>query len=82
MIIIYGTSGCGFCDLAKQLCSKLGIKPEFRDIGYKKWYLEYKDHQNDNMRMDMPYIIVDGNPIGGYGKFVEYIRNIKELGDI
>lgn len=76
MIIIYGTRGCGFCKMAVDKCKKFRLEYEYRDIGIRKWYLEYASvKQNDT---DVPQIFKNEEYIGNYKDFVDYIQQIRE----
>jgi glutaredoxin len=71
MIVIYGNKGCSACTLAKKKCASLSLRYEFRDIGYKKWYVEY----TQSGAVDLPYVLVNGKPIGGYKELRDYCND-------
>lgn len=74
MIDIYGTANCAFCLRAKKLCERLGLKYEYKDIGY----IKYKD-ELDNLLTDgyntVPQIFRYNSHIGGYNELATELEN-------
>ena len=62
-ILIYTTSGCFYCDQAKQLCRKANVDYQTKEVGvditredFTTLYPHVKAY---------PYVIIDGKEIGG-----------------
>lgn len=72
MIIIYGMSGCGFCRMAVDKCKKYNLGYEYRDIGYSKWYKEFKK-LGVNLNA-LPQVIIPGMSPGNYDSLNHYIE--------
>lgn len=78
-IVIYSKDNCNFCSRAKALVSAKGLTYQEMKIG----------EGGDIMREDfmalfpnvqtVPFIIIDGEEIGGFNALVEYFNNKQEL---
>jgi len=64
MIIIYGKTQCGYCDMAKRLCETRGLDFEYKQLD-KDFTREVILEEFPGART-FPQIIVDGEKIGGY----------------
>lgn len=71
MIVIYGAKSCGFCPRVIQECKSHGLKYEYRDISYRKWYIEFQKHNAQGV----PFVLVNNKPIGDFKKFRNYLLN-------
>lgn len=69
MIVIYGAKSCGFCPRVIQECKSHGLRYEYRDINYRKWYLEFQKYK----AAGVPFIIANGTPIGDFQQFRDYL---------
>ena len=62
-IIIYTTSGCFFCDQAKQLCDRANVDYQTQEVGVdipREDFTKLYPHVTG-----YPYVIIDGKEIGG-----------------
>lgn len=77
-VVILGKSNCPYCVKAKELVESEGLDYKYIDIiarGFSKVDLEvYTGKAVDTV----PQIFVDGQPIGGYTEFAEYITDSKD----
>jgi glutaredoxin 1 len=74
MIDIYGTATCSFCLRAKKLCERMGLKYEYKDIGYEKYKNELDGLLTEGYRT-VPQIFRYGKLIGGYTEFASELEN-------
>jgi glutaredoxin 1 len=74
MIDIYGTATCSFCLRAKKLCERMGLKYEYKDIGYEKYKNELDGLLTEGYRT-VPQIFRYGKLIGGYTEFAAELEN-------
>ena len=66
-IKIYSSPGCFYCEQARELCERVGREYETITVGKDISRAEFQElFPNVNQ---YPHIIVDGNVIGGAGKF-------------
>lgn len=76
-ITIYGKPGCIYCEKAINLASKLFDLCHNVDYEYKIMTEFDKHYLNVKYRLKItrvPQIIIDGQHIGGYYDFEQYIR--------
>ena len=70
---MYGKTGCGYCDKAKNLFNQHGIEYDYRDTalpGVKnELLLRYPEAAT------LPQIFVENTLIGGFDKLSEYIQS-------
>lgn len=71
---IYGTEGCRFCALAKELAEKLELDFEYIDAGldmqtFSKLFPSART---------VPQIMIDDTHIGGYKDFEEVMETMSE----
>jgi len=71
MIEIYGKPQCPFCDKAKNLCETRGFKYTYKSLG-TDYTREELMEQFPNART-VPQIVINGNKIGGYDQFTQYL---------
>ena len=71
MIEIYGKPQCPFCEKAKSLCETRGFKYTYKSLG-TDYTREELMEQFPNART-VPQIVINGNKIGGYDQFTQYI---------
>ena len=71
MIEIYGKPQCPFCEKAKNLCETRGFKYTYKSLG-TDYTREELMEQFPNART-VPQIVINGNKIGGYDQFTQYI---------
>jgi len=74
IVTIYGTSSCGACISAMELCKKKGVKFSYKDIGISKYYIELQEHLvgTDIEMTKIPHIMVDKRYIGCYNRLKEF----------
>lgn len=76
MYEVYGMKNCSYCTKAKQLLEQHGI-----DYDY---YLKDEDFTTEIFVerfpgvKTLPYILVDGNPIGGFDNLQLYLASVKK----
>ena len=61
-ILIYTTSGCFYCDQAKQLCGRANVDYQTKEVGVdipREDFTKLYPHVTG-----YPYVIIDGNEIG------------------
>ena len=61
-ILIYTTSGCFYCDQAKQLCRKANVDYQTKEVGVditREDFTKLYPHV-----IGSPFVIIDGNEIG------------------
>lgn len=74
-VTIYGRSSCGFCTGARRLCEVRELPHEWVDM------VERGLSKDDLSRMagipvkTVPQIFVDGEHIGGFDEFTEYVEH-------
>ena len=78
MIEIYGKPMCPFCDKAKNLCETRGFKYTYKSLG-TDYTREELLEQFPNART-VPQIIINGEKIGGYEQFANYIEETNYTG--
>jgi len=71
MIEIYGKPQCPFCEKAKSLCETRGFKYTYKSLG-TDYTREELMEQFPNART-VPQIVINGEKIGGYDQFTQYI---------
>ena len=71
MIEIYGKPMCPFCDKAKRLCETRGFDFTYKSLG-TDYTREELMEQFPNART-VPQIVVNGQKIGGYEQFTQYL---------
>ena len=62
-ILIYTTSGCFYCDQAKQLCDRANVDYQTKEVGVdipREDFTKLYPHVTG-----YPYVIIDGKEIGG-----------------
>ena len=62
-ILIYTTSGCYYCDQAKQLCDRANVDYQTQEVGVdipREDFTKLYPHVTG-----YPYVIIDGKEIGG-----------------
>lgn len=60
---IWTTQTCPYCVKAKKLLT-------FKGIEYEEMSGFHPDHPT------VPYILLNGEPVGGYAELMQYIRNL------
>ena len=61
-ILIYTTSGCFYCDQAKQLCGRANVDYQTQEVGVdipREDFTKLYPHV-----IGSPFVIIDGNEIG------------------
>ena len=72
IIQIWGKPGCPHCDSAKRLCEMRQLDYEYKQLG--------EDFQREDVIAEFPeartfpQIVVNGQKIGGFEQFVEYVK--------
>ena len=66
MIIVYSTTWCGFCHMAKAYFDKLGVK--YQDVNVEKDMVAAKQAVDKSGQMGVPVIDIDGNIIVGFDR--------------
>lgn len=61
---IWTIDNCPYCVRAKKLLDLKGIEYEEKQGFHPDW-------------KSVPYILVDGEPIGGFTEFAQFCRNLK-----
>lgn len=75
-VIIYRTTYCGYCDMAKRLFTDLGVAFEEIDVTTDA-EMRNKLVQMTGGRRTVPQIFIDGLPVGGYTDVAELQRSGK-----
>lgn len=73
MIEIYTKDLCGYCDAAKSLFERMGVKYNQYKVGTdvtREQLLEIAPNART-----VPQIVINGDLIGGYDDLCEYIEN-------
>jgi glutaredoxin len=72
MILIYGKPQCPFCEKAKALCETRELEYEYRtlDVDYTKEELL----ETFPGARTVPQIVVNGQKVGGYEQFTQYLE--------
>jgi len=73
MIEIYGKPQCPFCDKAKSLCETRKFKYVYKQLG-----MDFDREQIMEMfptARTFPQIVVNGQNVGGYDQFTQYLDN-------
>jgi glutaredoxin 3 len=73
-IEIYSKDFCGFCDAAKNLMEIKGLEYTEYRIGYENITRETLLERVPSART-VPQIIIDGNIIGGFDDFKEWLSS-------
>lgn len=78
MIKIYGTSNCGYCVKAKQLCRELKLGFVYVPIDQQQSFPEYWEEFQELFpeAKTVPQIMWDDKYIGGYNELVTEIENL------
>ena len=71
-VIIYSRDDCPWCDRAKDLLYTKGEEYQEIKIGREITREEFKE-QFPSVKT-VPYIIIDGNPIGGYENLLSHYK--------
>jgi glutaredoxin len=69
-ILVYTKDACPFCDQAKTLLRNKDLRFQEMKIGLDISREEFLDTFPDVRTV--PYIIIDGEKVGGYDRLVEY----------
>jgi len=69
-IIIYTTSWCGPCKSAKKLLSDYGF--DFKEIDIEKENITREQMASMTKGLQVPQIVINGEPIGGFEDLVKY----------
>ena len=73
MIEIYTKDLCGYCDAAKRLFERMGVKYNQYKVGTdvtREQLLEIAPNAKT-----VPQIVINGTVVGGYDDLCEYIEN-------
>ena len=70
-IEIWGKQLCAFCDSAKMVCETRGYKYVYKELG-KDFTREQVLEEFPGART-FPQIVIDGENIGGYSNFLNYL---------
>lgn len=75
-IVLYGKSGCPFCDKAKMLLESKELKYKYVDVTENEQSLNYvKEYwTKQGKRPTVPLIVIDGIEIGGYTELVNKLK--------
>lgn len=68
-VLIYSTSSCRFCVLAKELLDKKGVT--YAEIDVNSPEVAEKLRQTANGQSSVPQIFIDGKHIGGYSNLLD-----------
>ena len=63
-VIIYRTTYCGYCDMAKRLLAKMGV--EFEEIDVTHDADLRRELVDRTGKRTVPQIFIDGQSVGGY----------------
>jgi len=78
--IIYGRDNCDWCGRAKELADSYGLPYEYRNVSlddFAKDKLREFFQQHTELARTVPQVFIDGEHIGGYNEFAEYIENTR-----
>ncbi|MEC7822855.1 MAG: glutaredoxin [Candidatus Neomarinimicrobiota bacterium] len=71
-IIIYTTSWCGPCKSAKRFLSDHGF--DFKEIDIEKENISREEMASMTKGTQVPQIVINSDPIGGFEDLLEYFR--------
>jgi len=75
-VTIYGRSSCGFCTGARRLCEVRELPHEWIDMMEKGLTKEDLSRMTGTTVNTVPQIFVDGELIGGFEEFSDYIDRV------
>mgnify|MGYP006420581441 CR=1 FL=1 len=73
-VTIYGRASCGFCTGALRLCEVRKLPHEWIDIMEKGLTKDDLSKMIGAPVNTVPLILVDGEPIGGFDEFSQYVE--------
>lgn len=73
-VTIYGRSSCGFCTAARRLCEVRNLPHEWVDMVEKGLSKDDLAKLTGKPVRTVPQIFVDGEPIGGFDEFSDYVQ--------
>ena len=74
-VVIYSTSWCGPCKMAKRLLDDKGFK--YKEIDIESENISREDLYNITGGRTVPQIVIDNSSIGGYDDLLEMDREGK-----
>lgn len=74
-VTIYGRTSCGFCTGARRLCEVRNLPHEWVDMVEKGLSKEDLAKLTGSPVRTVPQIFVDGEHIGGFDEFSDYVEN-------
>lgn len=75
MIVIYGQSGCKYCDLAVELCERYELKYMYKSIDPEYYNNHSEFRTNFPNAKTVPQILWHNRAIGGYTELLQEIEN-------
>ena len=72
-VTIYGRSSCGFCTAAKRLCEERNLSCEWVDMVAEGLSKDDIAKLTGAPVRTVPQIFVDGEHIGGFDEFSDYV---------
>lgn len=79
MIVIWGTSTCSYCKMAKELCEQYKLQYEYILIDSQEKLTEL--HEVAPGTTTVPQIFWNDRHIGGYTELAQEIENTRNYGD-
>ncbi|TDT37836.1 glutaredoxin 1 [Halospina denitrificans] len=73
-VTIYGRMSCGFCTRARRLCEVRGLPHEWVDMEEKGLTKEDLSKLTGSPVRTVPQIFVDGEHVGGFDEFANYVE--------
>ena len=74
-VTIYGRTSCGFCTGARRLCEVRNLPHEWVDMVEQGLSKEDLAEFTGSPVRTVPQIFVDGEHIGGFDEFSDYVEN-------
>ena len=74
-VTIYGRTSCGFCTGARRLCEVRNLPHEWVDMVEQGLSKEDLAELTGGPVRTVPQIFVDGEHIGGFDEFSDYVEN-------
>jgi len=73
-VIIFGTSNCSYCDMAKKLCENFSIPFVYYDIATDTNAMNYLMDEIGVFKT-VPQIFVDSEHVGGFSELKEMLND-------
>ena len=76
LIEIYGMTGCGFCNMATELCTAAGLDYVYVDLAKAPEQMDELEERIGRFKT-VPQIFINGNHVGGFNELKEAMKNDK-----